>query len=288
MKLLSRSLVAVAALLMWPATQAGATTILGGSALLTPGYATQLETWLGEGPLTLTNIFTKGVGSTSYDFHAAADGKGRTFSVIEVVSSYNYYTGDPLPSPMIIGGYDPVSWDSQYYYNTSPPNNFDAFLFNLTDSFIQTQTGSAPYYQTYNGFAYGPTFGGGHDLYVGTDLTSGYTYPYSYSPYYGANLLNHYDPTAPYQYDVMTIGHLEVFTISADNSPVPEPSTIALMGAGPLGARGAEGPRLGRETDPRATDRSRTTLGFQARGASTTCGDALPSAVRHAPVASRI
>lgn len=231
----SRLVALLAALLALPAAQAGATTILGGSALLTPGYATQLETWLGEGPLTLTNIFTKGVGSTSYDFHAAADGKGRTFSVIEVPYAYNGNTGDPLREPKIIGGYDPVSWDSSNVYHTSPPNSFDAFLFNLTDTFIQTQTGTVPAWQTYNSVYYGPTFGGGHDLSVLTDLTSGYTNPFTYSPYLGPNILGHNDPLSPYPgFYIITVGKLEVFTISADNSPVPEPSTVALIGVGLL------------------------------------------------------
>ena len=57
--------------------------IVGGSTLLTPTYVSELETWLGEGPLELTNVYTKAPGNTSLDFHAAVDGLGPTFVVMQ-------------------------------------------------------------------------------------------------------------------------------------------------------------------------------------------------------------
>jgi hypothetical protein len=51
------------------------------ASLLTPAYQSQLESWLGEGPLILTNIYTKQAGDTSFDFHSAVDGQGRTFTL---------------------------------------------------------------------------------------------------------------------------------------------------------------------------------------------------------------
>lgn len=49
--------VLIFALLMSLISFASAATILGGSALLTTSYANQLESWLGEGNITITNIY---------------------------------------------------------------------------------------------------------------------------------------------------------------------------------------------------------------------------------------
>ena len=59
------SLAAVAICVGLAAAAQATPIIVGGSALLTAGTASQLETWLGEGPLTLTNIFTMTVGFAS-------------------------------------------------------------------------------------------------------------------------------------------------------------------------------------------------------------------------------
>ena len=137
MKLL-RALAAVAAYLTFAST-VQATTIIGGSALLTPASASQLETWLGEGPLTLTNIFTKTAGSTTADFHVAADGQGRTFSIMEVSGLVDIPSGLPVAGTYVIGGYNPESWSSADQWHFSPPYGFDAFIFNLTDLRLQRQ-----------------------------------------------------------------------------------------------------------------------------------------------------
>jgi hypothetical protein len=74
-----------ASALSCPSAHAGV--ILGGSALLDSTDLTKLEGWLGEGELTLTNVFTKTIGDDGVDFHAAADGKGRTFVVLSAQES---------------------------------------------------------------------------------------------------------------------------------------------------------------------------------------------------------
>jgi hypothetical protein len=82
--------------------QAGA--IVGGSSLLTTSELAQLETYLGEGPLTITRIFEKQPGlAHSANFHAAADGAGRTFTVFEM-------TDDGVTR--LMGGYNPLSWST--------------------------------------------------------------------------------------------------------------------------------------------------------------------------------
>lgn len=213
--------------------------VIGGSALLAAGYADQLETWLGEGPITLTNIFTKQAGDTSADFHAAADGQGRTFVVILGMEGN---TGNSA----IYGGYNPHSWDASlsYYYLANDISDRTAFLFNLSQNKVFPElagpsTGGpaagfdAGLYQSLNVIYSGPTFGGGNDLYVSDTLNYGYSYLYSYSNIdgsnYGTSIIDGSGFNAP---DVSIFG-IEVFTISDGqmvDGHVPEPGTLALVG----------------------------------------------------------
>jgi hypothetical protein len=201
-----------------------------GTSLLSPGYQTQLETWLGEGRLALTNIYSKATGDTSLDFHKASDGKGRTFSVMEATNSSG--------KTWLVGGYNPQSWSStDGMHVTMPDSARTGFLFNLTSGLMLPQL--KQYFngdeigkdQTYNDSNFGPTFGYGHDLYVPQDLTHGgssflYTYNFRGQPSTGISLL---DGSAWHGNDV-TFGAIQVFSISA----VPEPATYALLLAGLL------------------------------------------------------
>jgi len=144
--------------------------IIGGSDLITNADLAKLEGWLGEGPLDITNIFdhTYRDGKDSSNFHAAADGKGRTFVVLRAITP----TGS-----VIIGGYNPRSWNASLSSYVLTPDAADrtAFVFNLTNDLVQRQNADATgEYQTYNQSNYGPTFGGGHDIVVYTNLESGY------------------------------------------------------------------------------------------------------------------
>ncbi|MBR7635833.1 PEP_CTERM-anchored TLD domain-containing protein [Janthinobacterium lividum] len=201
-----------------------------GTSLLSPGYQAQLETWLGEGNLALTNIYSKAAGDTSLDFHKASDGKGRTFSIMEATNSSG--------KTWLVGGYNPQSWSStDGMHVTMDDSQRTAFLFNLTAGFRLQQL---PQYfngdgigkdQTYNQSNYGPTFGYGHDLYVPQDLTHGgssflYTYNYPGQSLTGLSLL---DGSTWHGNDV-TFGAIQVFAISA----VPEPATYGLLLAGLL------------------------------------------------------
>ena len=69
--------------------------------LLTSANEAQLKAWLGAGDLNFTNIFTKlaGDGQNSLAFHAAADGQGATFALMEISGGY------PGHSSMVIGGF---------------------------------------------------------------------------------------------------------------------------------------------------------------------------------------
>ena len=201
-----------------------------GISLLSPGYQAQLETWLGEGRLALTNIYSKAAGDTSLDFHKASDGKGRTFSVMEATNSSG--------KTWLVGGYNPQSWSStDGMHVTMDDSQRTAFLFNLTAGFMLPQL--KQYFngdgigqdQTFNRADYGPTFGFGHDLYVPQNLTNGgssflYTYNYRGQPSTGVSLL---DGSIWHGNDV-TFGAIQVFAISA----VPEPATYGLLLTGLL------------------------------------------------------
>ena len=212
-------------------------TIIGGSDLVGAAELTQLEVWLGEGPLTLTNIFDKTAGDTSANFHAAVDGQGRTFSVLEILNGNGY-------SHQVIGGYNPQGWHTGPNYANYTPNDVDrtAFLFNFTTDIKMAQKLSgdplAPMgeIQTYNRLNYGPTFGAaGHDLYVQPGLNGGYGDKFSYGQDHngGANPFNIAGGTFVGDNDLI-IGAIEVFAIN-DMNAVPEPSTYALMSLGLIG-----------------------------------------------------
>ncbi len=174
----------------------------------------QLQTWLGQGAVTLTDIFSANANSTSVDFHAAADGMGATFSVMSVTS--NGVTS-------LIGGYNPQSWNtSNNYFYAQTTSDRSAFLFNLTSGVrIAERLDNNGVYQTYNAANYGPTFGGGHDIYIDNTLKAGYANSWSYMDQ-SATLL----PGASYQ--TFSVNSVDVYSIT----PVPEAQTYAMLLAG--------------------------------------------------------
>jgi hypothetical protein len=219
---------AVAGMGVCMGAQAGSDT-----SLLSSGYQTQLETWLGEGRLALTNVYSKATGDTSLDFHKASDGKGRTFSIMEATNASG--------QTWLVGGYNPQSWSStDGMHVTMDDSQRTAFLFNLTAGFMLPQL--KQYFsgdgvgkdQTFNSAKFGPTFGVGHDLYVPEDLTNGgssylYTYNHYGQPTMGYSILD----GSVWKGADITFGAIQVFSISA----IPEPATYALLLAG-LGVLG--------------------------------------------------
>jgi hypothetical protein len=147
--------------------------------ILTPAYETQLEAWLGQGPLTFTNLYAKAPGDDSGTFHSAVDGQGATFTLFEAVFGSSAY---------ILGGYNPQSWASCCDFNyTFPDDTRTAFIYNLTTGVMQTQRLTSDPFdgfhgmaQTFNDPSFGPTFGGGHDLYVSSNLSEGSAVQVSY------------------------------------------------------------------------------------------------------------
>lgn len=202
------------------ATIVGATQIFVGE---NQSWADDIEAWLGEGPITLELLFQKQPGDTSADFHLAADNKGRTISVIEETTSGSF-----------IGGYNPVSWESIGTYSDVEPSD-GSFIFNLSEGDVRYQTGSAG---PMDNPSHGPSFGGGHDIYVNYYLNDGYTWSWSYlaetkdgaesfSTGSSLGLLGNIDHN---------FGKIEVFTISFAEAPLPP--AVWLLGSGLLGLIG--------------------------------------------------
>lgn len=224
----ARTLLAFAAALALNTT-ASAGVVLGGSTLLNGAGLAQLENWLGTGEKTFTNIFTKKEGDTAQSFHSAADSKGATFTLMTVSTNGG-------ATWKTIGGYDPLSWGSQGQYNYSYNlSDRTAFIFNLTDLVKSAQRSDGRgQYQTYDNASYGPTFGGGHDIYVDSALTSGYSYGYSYGNAGGGSYGTTNIVTQNSNYTPFTVGALEVFTLGAFTGAaqqnVPEPASLALVG----------------------------------------------------------
>ncbi len=61
-----------------------------------------------------------------------------------------------------IGGFTPLKWSSQNVWTAE--NSKESFIFSLTQN--DKFTLQKPENAIYNGQSYGPTFGGGHDLYI--------------------------------------------------------------------------------------------------------------------------
>lgn len=227
--------------------------IAGGSSILTDAHANQIETWIKQGTsikhrgFLLTNIFDKvaGDGKTSWDFHAAADGKGATISVIRV--SEGAASGGVTIGEQIIGGYNPTLWRPVGDYNITPTNvGRRAFLFNLTEMVKQDQKttvdpvyGNTGQFQTWNSMDKGPTFGAGHDLRVDESLESGYVLNYSYGPSHLIDpIVSEAVPFAEAAY--LTYAEIEVFLVSAVGAEdggfdTPEPDSIAILALGGVG-----------------------------------------------------
>ena len=202
-----------------------AASIVTGGQLLNQTNANQLAAWLGQGDLQLTNVFSSALvngGGTA--FHTAVDGVGPTFILVQTNLG-------------LIGGYDPLSWSSipGGSYNINPTDaGRTAFIFNLSNFNIMRQRlanagggyGDTGYYQTYDYNLYGPTFGGGHDLYVDSNLAGGYNNSFSFgNGYLQPNLFGLTGQT------IFTITRVEAFTFnSITATATPEPATFALFG----------------------------------------------------------
>ena len=217
----------------------------GAPFLLTSTVEGQLEAWLGEGALEFTNLYEKAPDSNSLAFHAAADGRGATFTLMEAIYGDQTY---------VIGGYNPQSWSSTDTFSLTPTDaERTAFIYNLTSGTRQDQRlttdpfgSSYGLQQAVNYSLWGPSFGYYGDLYVLNDLVSGVARQGSFgegpcsegntsilgTPYF-------VEPCNTLATEgngiFFTVGALEVYSFRAADvspAPVPEPATLTLFGAG--------------------------------------------------------
>ena len=114
-------------------------------------------------------------GMTCNDFHKKCDNQGPTITLIKNDKGY------------IFGGYTSVSWTGDGNYHSDPKS----FLFTLTNingteptKCQISSTGNSVYHDN----NYGPTFGGGHDIYINPDFINKNSYanfPSSYKDIIG-------------------------------------------------------------------------------------------------------
>jgi hypothetical protein len=213
-------------------TAAPAGDIIGGSALLDADRQAQLERWLGAGEFNLNNVYTRQAFDNAADFHEGADGKGATFTLLELTNADG--------ASYLVGGYNPQSWASDEGWHETERNwQRTAFLFNMTEPAVYRQVlsdyvlPSQGLRQTFNATDFGPVFGAGPDLFVNDSLTTALSWQLGYgNPLNeGISIVDGSTHGQPLRVDA-----LEIFAIT----PVPEPAPamLALAGVGVLGALG--------------------------------------------------
>lgn len=204
-------------------TQAVAQTA-GSSTLLDQGNRRQLERWLGAGEFTFNNVFTLQPGDTSLDFHSAVDGKGATFTLLQVTND----GGDTF----LVGGYNPQSWSStDGWHITDSQFQRSAFLYNMTVPAVYRQVPatfelpSQGARQTFNAPDHGPTFGAGPDLLVNDQLDTAISWQVTYGDPAddGKSII---DRSTGGQF--VHVDAMELYTLS----PIPEPGQAATLAAG--------------------------------------------------------
>jgi hypothetical protein len=168
-----------------------------GSNLLSSTDETQLNQWANTVGHTWTLCYQKSIdGNSSTTFHTNCDSYSNTISVVE------------LNTGVLIGGYAGTSWSgSGYQFDTSN------FLFSLTRGYqIMAGTGISTTGQYAQNNSYGPTFGGGHDLFIDNTMSVGYcNLGFSYACQSGTYSSSTCHNDFCGSYDSWTITELEVW-----------------------------------------------------------------------------
>jgi len=165
-------------------------------------YSEQIRSWLGERNLTLIYQGTRD-GFNSVNFHQKCDNKGETLTVIKSTASY------------LFGGYTPITWTSRGNYAWDQRT----FIFTLTNpyntaptKFTNTGPRNDNAYSIYDNSSYGPTFGGGNDIYVANQCnqnnSSGTGFPHSFADSIGQGN-NTFTGSTNFQ-----VSEIEVFEVS--------------------------------------------------------------------------
>jgi len=192
---------------------ASAATVVSGK--LSQADANQLESWLGQGPIDLTNIWSGTTGALASDWHNAVDGAGPTLSIYDVTHEGNDY---------LVGGYTITDWADTSGFN---PDS-EAFIFNLTTGIKEIpEQHDHVQYAVVSHLMYFASFGAGHAFHGGYGIVGngGYADPSSsFGSYSDGNIINGTISRVHFQ-----INGLETYTVL---SAVPEPRVVAMMGLG--------------------------------------------------------
>lgn len=196
-----------------------------GAPPLDPVLEGQLERWLGAGDQIFENVYTRqGALDTSLDFHAAADNRGPTFTLLRV--------SDPAGKAWLVGGYNPQSWDQDDGWHFTPRDfQRTAFIFNYTAPAVYRQVPSGfelpsqGSFQTFNAPDQGPTFGAGPDLFVNDRLDTALSWRLSYGDPAGEGR-SIIDGSVGGRF--FAVDALEVYAVS----PIPEPAGAAMLAGG--------------------------------------------------------
>lgn len=135
--------------------------------LMSEAEQQQVNMWIGNPYQTWKLAYKRSTdGASSTTFHSKVDNRGPSLVVIEFDNGRRS------------GGYTETSWTTHSLYRGYRKST-DAFLFSLDANAKYPVVGVD--YGIYSYSSYGPTFGGGHDLYISSGMTTGYSYlGYSY------------------------------------------------------------------------------------------------------------
>eukprot|EP01080_Neovahlkampfia_damariscottae_P002757 gene2757-4165_t len=180
-----------------------------GCKILSPKEQNILMKWIGSNKKEKWKLCYQATkdGFSASNFRSTCSGKGETITIIKTNLGY------------IFGGYTPLSWSTtnQYQYNNQ------SFLFsfkNASNDAPKKLDNNGPHhsnqYSVYQGSSYGPTFGGGHDLYICSNsntLNQSYSnlgHSYSLPGYtYGTQQIKNY-LAGSYNF---TISEIEVYSL---------------------------------------------------------------------------
>jgi hypothetical protein len=130
------------------------------SVLLSNTEQQQLNTWVGSPGQVWSLCYRRSThGANSGTFHSNCNSFSQTLTVAQ------------LSTGILMGGYSITAWGGGCNYTGTSDN----FLFSLTRGYkINHCTGQhSCSHPQYSCNSYGPTFGGGHDWYVSSDMTTG-------------------------------------------------------------------------------------------------------------------
>lgn len=175
-------------------TQVSGVTFANGDPGLSAVELSRLEAYLGTGAFNLTKLFDHSMGNPKDSKPYIAHKK----NILILVRTTDGH---------MIGGFTGLNLfratnTTNYGYKTKQGGEF---IFNLTLGIKSNITDTR--YGIYDYGVYGPTFGGGHDLYInGTMGAQGYTNIHSYREFglniQGGSGLKYFTPTAFYAYQV--------------------------------------------------------------------------------------